>query len=118
MTNRNYSPTVNPGDKRTRTRYIGIWIPNNGTNTLDVLEQEVIKTSDGSEEIIKDLNGLSIKLDNDALFTQYMLRNPIDDSIISGQTVTPALAQQIIYSVIRGMQLSRDVAEDAAGQQS
>lgn len=105
----NYSPTVTPGDERRRTRYLGIRIPHNGVPTVEVLEQDVIRTKAGIEEIIRDLGGFNRTVDAAALAESFPVRNPADDSLTGG-SVTTAQTMALIYSWVRAQQLLRDAA--------
>lgn len=108
-----YDPTVNPGDTRLRSRYIGIRVPPNAYPTVEVLEQTVIRTKDGVEKILEDLGavaGIPV-LDSAALAVQYPARNPVTDEIIPGKFTTPGDAFAAVYDVVRGWQLARDAKE-------
>ena len=105
MTMTDYAPTVNPGDTRRRTRYIGIRTPLNVAPTVEVLEQDVIRTKTG-EAVLADLGSFPTPLD---LAEVFPLRNPVDDSL-TGDTATAAQAMALIYSWVRAKQLARDAA--------
>lgn len=107
-----YAPTVNPGDTRRRSRYIGIRIPHNAAPTVEVLEQDMVRLASGSEKVLEDLGavaGIPV-LTPEALAVQYPARNPVTDEIIPDQFVTAGDAFAVVYAVVRGWQLERDAA--------
>ncbi len=108
-----YAPTVDPGDTRRRSRYIGIRIPHDGAPTVEVLEQDMIRLKDGAEKVLQDLGAVAgiPALDAAALAVQFPARDPVTDEIIPAAFVTPGDAFAAVYAVVRGWQLARDAAE-------
>lgn len=108
-----YAPTVNPGDTRLRTRYVGIRVPYNAPPTVEALEQVVIKLKDGNEKVLEDLGAITgiPALDQTAMLRVVALRDPVTDEVVDGQTIRIYEAFQAIYSVIRQWQLDRDAKE-------
>ncbi len=120
---RTYAPTINPGDTRTRCRYLGVWNPLNAAPRIDILEQEVVRLADG-ETVLRDTNGLSAGLDGSA----FTLRDPATDAplapeacaaiaaAIASGTATDGMAMVLVYSWTRYQQEARDAREAAAQQ--
>ncbi len=119
---RTYAPTTNPGDTRTRCRYLGIWNPLNAAPSIDILEQEVVRLADG-ETVLRDTNGITgVRLDGSA----FTLRDPATDAplapeacaaiaaAIAAGTATDAMAMVLVYSWTRYQQEARDAREAAA----
>ena len=105
----NYSPTVNPGDTRRRTRYINISVPLNDYPTVSTQEQDIVLLASG-ERVLEELNkGLRITIED--LNESVELRNPTDDSLL-GQTITIAEIMAGVYSWVRKKQLERDLEEN------
>lgn len=107
----NYAPTQNPGDTRTRCRYLGIWNPLNAAPHIDVLEQEVVRLADG-EVVLKDANGFSAGLDGDA----FPLLDPRTDEPLGGEA-TAEQVMMMVYSWTRYQQHKRDERETAKTQE-
>ena len=103
----NYSPTVNPGDERRRTRFIGIRMPLGSVYAADVLEQDVVRVAEG-EKVLLDRDGFGFSMDAAELAYSFPMRDPRTDAEIPGQTATTAQALAIIYSWVRAKQLDRD----------
>jgi hypothetical protein len=101
-----YAPTQNPGDTRTRARYIGIWNPLVGQPTIDILEQQVVRLADG-ERVLADTPGITgIPFDPAEVVE---LRHPETDEML-GQTTTAGAIMAGVYSWCRGRQERRDAA--------
>jgi hypothetical protein len=105
-----YTTTIDPGDERTRARYLGITIPldtrlPNSSEpppvpTLDILEQQVIRKKDGSEAILRDLGSISVAVDLNETFDKL---NPVTDEP-TGQTASAAEVFALVYAYIRKKQ--------------
>jgi hypothetical protein len=68
-----YDPTINPGDERTRTRYVGIRTELGQVPLVSILRQQVIKRSDGTEKKLEDLDGPTVAFDPNEMVD---MRNP------------------------------------------
>jgi hypothetical protein len=101
----NYSPTINPGDIRRRTRYIGIRTALNTLPSIEVLEQDVILISEG-EVVLRDMVG-SLPIEGFDPQETFELRNPETDEL-TGSISSVGEAMALIYSWVRSKQLLRD----------
>jgi hypothetical protein len=104
----NYSPTVNLGDTRRRTRYIGISTNLDSLPTVEVLEQDIVKLS-GGEVVLRNLGNLKVSAYNPD--EEFDIRNPETDEL-TGSTATVGQAMALIYSWVRKNQLLRDQASE------
>ena len=115
-----YAPTKNPGDTRTRCRYVGIRNVLNAAPNIEVLEQEVVRLVDG-EAVLRDLDGVNAAITGAA----FALLDPRTDEPIDGQ-VKAAIAgalesgfaddettMMLVYSWVRYQQAQRDAREAA-----
>ena len=108
-----YTPTTNPGDERTRARYLGITIPLDTrlpdsedtapSATIEILEQQVIRKKDGSESVLENLMGFNEIVD---MSEEFEVINPVTDEPI-GTTANVAQAFALIYSYVRKKQNAR-----------
>lgn len=116
-----YAPTVSPGDVRRRTRFIGIWVPLDERTPEDiaagvaapapliqVLEQDVIRTKDGSEKVLADLGTLPhTGFQPDRVFP---VRDLVTDEP-TGETATMLDVMALVQSWVRDAQDWRDARE-------
>ena len=108
-----YVPTLNPGDERTRARYLGITTPLDTRlpdsedpapcPSINVLEQTVIRKKDGSEAILENLMGFNVTIDADNMASEYPEVNPITDEP-TGRMLSVAETFMAVYSFIRHRQ--------------
>jgi len=105
---RTYAPTTQPGETRTRTRYIGIRTPHDAPPQIESLEQEVIRTATG-ERVLADLGNVPTGAFD--VTESFPVRDPSTDAE-TGDTATVGQALALIYSWVRAKQLARDAAED------
>jgi hypothetical protein len=108
MTTPSYAPTVNPGDTRRRTRYIGIRTNLDGY-TVEVLEQDVIRLASGTDKVLEDLGGISVAMTPAELARVIPIKNPADDSD-TGEALTTGQILAGVYSWVREHQRLRDEA--------
>jgi hypothetical protein len=106
---RTYAPSTNPGDTRTRTRYIGIRTPHDAPPQIEILEQEVVRTAAG-ERVLADLGNVAVCAFD--VTESFAVRDPSTDAEI-GDTATVGDALVLIYSWVRAKQLARDAAEQS-----
>lgn len=106
-----YDPTTNPGDMRTRARYVGIRTPNGATPSVEVLEEQ-IALAGGQELTVGQAGGIRVAIDETELARVIELRNPLDDSL-TGHSLTVAEIHAGVYSFVRAHQELRDAAEAA-----
>jgi hypothetical protein len=111
-----YSPTINPGDTRTRCRYLGFRIPHDGPVSCEALEQEIIRTKDG-ERVLADLGPVAgiqpLDLTDPATLAAVV---PVIDPATNeptGETTTVGAVFVGLFSYIHGAQLARDAAAAA-----
>jgi hypothetical protein len=104
MTTPNYTPTTTPGQTRRRTRYIGIRLPLDAAPSVEVLEQDVVRLTDG-ERILADLGSLPTGTFDPA--ETFPVRDPATDAL-TGDTASVGQAHALIYSWVRAKQLARD----------
>lgn len=105
-----YSPTIDPGDERTRARYLGITTPLDtrppGSTDpapaprLEVLEQQVIRKKDNSEAVLQDLGSFSVTIDQAAMATEYPEVDPTTD-VPTGRMLRLAETFVAVHSFIR-----------------
>jgi hypothetical protein len=108
-----YAPTINPGDTRTRCRYLGFRIPHNGPVSCEALEQEIVRTKDG-ERILADLGAVTgipaLDLADPATLATIV---PVIDPATNeptGESTTVGAVFVGLFSYIHGRQLARDAA--------
>jgi hypothetical protein len=104
-----YAPTINPGDTRRRTRFIGIRTPLSGVPSVEVLEQDVVRLTDG-ERVLADLGHLPVQAFDPA--QTFELRDPETDALLGSQA-TVGQTMALIYSWVRDQQTKRDAAQGA-----
>ena len=110
-----YAPTIDPGDERTRARYLGITIPLDtrppGSEdpapqpTIEILEQQVIRKKDGSECVLENLMGFNETVD---MTEEFDILDPTTDAPI-GATANVAQAFALVYSYTRKKQNARNI---------
>jgi hypothetical protein len=77
-----YDQTVNPGDDRMRTRYVGISTELGQIPLVSILRQRVILGKDGKEKKLEDLDGPNVSFDKNEMVD---LRNPETNELIGIQ---------------------------------
>ena len=77
-----YNQTVNPGDDRMRTRYVGIRTELGQIPSVSILRQKVILCKDGSEKKLEDLDGPTVSFDKNEMVD---LRNPETNELLGVQ---------------------------------
>jgi hypothetical protein len=77
-----YAPTKNPGDERTRTRYVGITTELYQIPQIAILRQQVILQKTGKEKKLEDLDGPTVPFDDKEIIE---LRNPETNELIGVQ---------------------------------
>ncbi|MGL5362649.1 MAG: hypothetical protein ACRDBH_07195 [Bosea sp. (in: a-proteobacteria)] len=105
-----YGPTDTPGQTRLRCRYLGIWNPLKETPRADILEQVVIRTEAGTEDVLKDLPALTVAITD--LAEVVAVVDPRTDEP-TGATTTVGAIHALIHSWVRHEQAKRDAAEAA-----
>ena len=103
-----YSPTINPGDERTRCRYFGAQLPNGAAPSIQVIEEQVVRRLNGTESHIADLGNLATgTFDPEEMLA---LRDPETDAL-TGDSASVGQAFALIYSWVRHKQTQRDEAD-------
>jgi hypothetical protein len=109
-----YAPTINPGDTRTRCRYLGFRIPLGAPVTCEALEQEVIRPIKGGERVLEDLGAVAgipaLDLADPATLATIV---PVIDPATNeptGESTTVGAVFVGLFSYIHGRQLARDAA--------
>lgn len=77
-----YDQTVNLGDDRMRTRYVGIRTELGQIPMVSILRQRVILGKDGKEKKLEDLDGPNVSFDKNEMVD---LRNPETNELLGVQ---------------------------------
>ena len=110
-----WAPTVSPGQTRDRSSDLLIRNPLNGIPTVEVYQQQVIRTDKMVEEHHAQLETFSFQVTNLAHAVPW--RSPVDDHLLEPEELaallsgpcTDALTLTAIYSRVRDEQLARAV---------
>lgn len=107
-----YDETINPGDDRMRTRYIGIQTELNAIPMISILRQKVILGKDMKEKKLEDLNGPTVSFDATEMVE---MRNPKTNELL-GVQVPAGEIMAGVHSWVMQQLLKYDQQQSAEGQ--
>ena len=112
----NYAPTVNPGDTRRRIWRLTGENPNGALPSMVFHEQEVIRTTEGTEAIIQQRTRDMERTYDPTRVVQ--MRRPDTDALGPVGRLPADLTEEeiyaVFYSISRDSQLVQDAIDDAS----